>query len=311
MQTENGHDTSPSFSRDRRDRLSVLVGRSRWCVGLHRDDDAFRNRASDHSSDCACAQHFGCLDRDVPILACWSFFLETILAICTAFDPGRICRRLSATICVGPKNFNWISAALLCGSIDVSAKRPSASVSSVAADGAQRRSWSRISCRTDRNRRRNISHATSIVLPVGTHSSGCRCLGAVHLGKLDRRTGWLLYENSFHPFARPGSRGGCDYRRHHRFAFGEQTFCCSRDITFSGDSTADCGNKTDFHKLETFLIAAGAASRCLLPLCGCCHAIQPCLTLCFSAALCLWWKRQLLNETDQRCNTSERSKMQY
>ena len=27
------------------------------------------------------------------------------------------------------------------------------------------------------------------------------------------------------------------------------------------------------------------------------HAIQPCLTLCFSAALCLWWKRQLLNET--------------
>jgi len=27
------------------------------------------------------------------------------------------------------------------------------------------------------------------------------------------------------------------------------------------------------------------------------HAIRPCLTLCFSAALCLWWKRQLLNET--------------
>src|SRR5438445_509267 len=181
--------TSGTWSNRLRERsLCFLFGRSRWCVGLHRDDDAFRNRASDHSSDCACAQHFGCLDRDVPILACWSFFLETILAICTAFDPGRICRWLSATICVGPKNFNWISAALLCGSIDVSAKRSSASVSSVAADGAKRRSWSRISCRTDRNRRRNISHATSIVLPVGTHSSGCRCLGAVHLGKLDRRT---------------------------------------------------------------------------------------------------------------------------
>ena len=41
------------------------------------------------------------------------------------------------------------------------------------------------------------------------------------------------------------------------------------------------------------------------------HAIRPCLTLCFSAALCLWWKRQLLNETDQRCNTSERSKIHY
>jgi hypothetical protein len=41
------------------------------------------------------------------------------------------------------------------------------------------------------------------------------------------------------------------------------------------------------------------------------HAIQPCLTLCFCAALFLWWKRQLLNESEQPCNASERSKMQY
>ena len=41
------------------------------------------------------------------------------------------------------------------------------------------------------------------------------------------------------------------------------------------------------------------------------HAIQPCLTLCFCAALFLWWKRQLLNEAEQPCRTSETSKMQY
>lgn len=41
------------------------------------------------------------------------------------------------------------------------------------------------------------------------------------------------------------------------------------------------------------------------------HAIQPCLTLCFCAALFLWWQWQLLNETKQPCDASERSKMQY
>ena len=40
------------------------------------------------------------------------------------------------------------------------------------------------------------------------------------------------------------------------------------------------------------------------------HAIQPCLTLCFCAALFLWWQWQLLNETKQPCDASERSKMQ-
>jgi len=36
------------------------------------------------------------------------------------------------------------------------------------------------------------------------------------------------------------------------------------------------------------------------------HAIQPCLTLCFCAALFLWWKRQLLTETEQPFSASER-----
>jgi hypothetical protein len=41
------------------------------------------------------------------------------------------------------------------------------------------------------------------------------------------------------------------------------------------------------------------------------HAIQPCLTLCFCAALFLWWKRQLLDEGEQSCGASGTSKMQY
>jgi hypothetical protein len=41
------------------------------------------------------------------------------------------------------------------------------------------------------------------------------------------------------------------------------------------------------------------------------HAIQPCLTFCFCAALFLWWKRQLLNEAEQAFSASEKSEMQY
>src|SRR5437867_6344183 len=40
-----------TFSRDRSDRIPVLVGRSRRCVGVHRDDDALRHRAGRHPSD--------------------------------------------------------------------------------------------------------------------------------------------------------------------------------------------------------------------------------------------------------------------
>ena len=41
------------------------------------------------------------------------------------------------------------------------------------------------------------------------------------------------------------------------------------------------------------------------------HAIQPCLTLCFCAALLLWWKRRLLNEAAQPFSASEKSEMQH
>lgn len=40
------------------------------------------------------------------------------------------------------------------------------------------------------------------------------------------------------------------------------------------------------------------------------HAIQPCLTLCFCAALFVWWKRQVLNGVQQPYSASEASEVQ-
>jgi len=37
-------------------------------------------------------------------------------------------------------------------------------------------------------------NAASAVLPLGAHSSGRRCFGTVHLGELNCRADWLLYE---------------------------------------------------------------------------------------------------------------------
>ena len=36
------------------------------------------------------------------------------------------------------------------------------------------------------------------------------------------------------------------------------------------------------------------------------HAIQPCLTLCFCAALVLWWRRQLIDAEEQPCSAREK-----
>ncbi len=53
--TQDGHDASrSSVSRNRIDRVSLFVGRSRWRIGLYRDDDTLRACADSHSSDCAC-----------------------------------------------------------------------------------------------------------------------------------------------------------------------------------------------------------------------------------------------------------------
>jgi hypothetical protein len=40
------------------------------------------------------------------------------------------------------------------------------------------------------------------------------------------------------------------------------------------------------------------------------HAIQPCFTLCFCAALFFWWKRHLFNEGDESTSASHRSRVE-
>src|SRR5207247_2066426 len=106
--TRHGYHTfRSSVSGHRFDCVSLFVGGPRGCIGLHRDNDAFRSSANCHSSDCACAQHPGGVHWRVPILARGSFFLETFLAICAAFHSGSVCRRIFAVVCA---LFIWVNS---------------------------------------------------------------------------------------------------------------------------------------------------------------------------------------------------------
>src|SRR5262249_42974255 len=152
--------------------------------------------------------------------------------------PGRVRRRLFATICFSTENFNWHCAAFLRRATSVSTERSSANSSPITAGRDKRRGGPLIFCRAYRDRWRDISHPTAAVLPMGAHSTGRCCVGTLHLGKFNSRTSWLFHESSFHPFAGPDSCSGCNHWRYHRFAFGEQTFCRPRDFTLSGDGAA-------------------------------------------------------------------------
>src|SRR6266576_5998098 len=109
-----GHDTShPSFPRHRSNRITLLVGRSCRCLRLHRNDDVVWNRAHRHSSNGACAQHFGCVHRHVPVLARRLLLVEPLLAVRAALHSGSVSRWLFAAICFGPENSHRCCAAAL------------------------------------------------------------------------------------------------------------------------------------------------------------------------------------------------------
>jgi len=248
--TKHGRDPShSSFSRHRGDRIPLLVGGPCRCVGVHRYDDAVRNSADRHSSDCACAEHFGRFDWRISILARRSFFVATVLAICAAFHPGCVRRRLFAAVCFGSENSNWHCAAFLRRATSVSTERSSANLSPITAGGDKRRGRPRISGRAYWDRWRNISHTAAAVLSMGAHSPGRCRVGTLHLGKFNSRTSWLFHESSFHPFARADSCSGCNHWRRHRLASGEQTFRCSSDFGISGDSASYRRNKTSFDEV--------------------------------------------------------------
>ena len=248
--TKHGRDAShSSFSRHRGDRIPLLVGGPCRCVGVHRYDDAVRNSADRHSSDCACAEHFGRFDWRISILARRSFFVATVLAICAAFHPGCVRRRLFAAVCFGSENSNWHCAAFLRRATSVSTERSSANLSPITAGGDKCRGRPRISGRAYWDRWRNISHTAAAVLSMGAHSPGRCRVGTLHLGKFNSRTSWLFHESSFHPFARADSCSGCNHWRRHRLASGEQTFRRSSDFGISGDSASYRRNKTGFDEV--------------------------------------------------------------
>ncbi len=159
-------------------------------------------------------------------------------------------RRLFATVCFGSENFDRRCAALLRREACASPKRSTGNVRSVAANGDQRRGRPRISFRTDRDRRWNISDTALAILPMGAHSTGGRSIGVVHSDEFDRWISWLLYKSPFYSFAGSYPCSSCDHWRHHRLAFGQQTLCCSGDFAFFSIRSLYCRNEVDFHKMK-------------------------------------------------------------
>src|SRR4029077_18691842 len=126
--------------------------------------------------------------------------MEVVLAVRTALHSGGVFGWLFATIRFGPEDSHRCCAAILSSTTSDSPRRSTRNISSVATGRDKRGCSAWISRRTNRNWRRNLSHAGPAFLSVGPHSpSGCR-LGAVHLGELDRRTNWLLHKSPHHPF---------------------------------------------------------------------------------------------------------------
>ena len=175
--------------------------------------------------------------------------MEIILAIRATFHSGRIRRRLPATVCFGSPSSDRRCAAFFRSAPGVSSKRPAANSPPLAAGGNWCRCRAWFSFGPNWNRRRNISHAANAVLSMGTHSPGRSCFSVVHLGKLDRRAGWLLYKSSFNSFARSHPRSGCDHWRRRGIAFGQQAFCCPGDFAFIGDSPSYRRDEIAFHEI--------------------------------------------------------------
>ena len=177
--------------------------------------------------------------------------MEIILAIRAALRSSRIRRRLPSAICFRSPNFDRRCAAFFSRATRVSSKRPAASGSAVATRGNWRRSGPWISFRADGNGGRNISHAAIAVLPVGTHPSGGSSFGVIHLGKLDRWAGWVLYKSSFNSFAGPHPRRSRDRWRPYRLPPRQQAACCPSDFSLSGNSPPYRRNKINFHEVGT------------------------------------------------------------
>ena len=78
--------------------------------------------SSGYQTDRARAQHSGCVHRRIPILARGTLLVETILAVCAAFNSRRLFWRLFATVCFRLENFDWAGASVLCDAPDLSSR---------------------------------------------------------------------------------------------------------------------------------------------------------------------------------------------
>jgi len=176
--------------------------------------------------------------------------VEVVLAIRASFHSSSVCRWLFAALCFSPKDSYRCCAVVLRSATIRSPQRSAANIPSVTTGRDKRGRRAGLPRRINWNWRRNFSHAGSAFLSVGSHSTSRRCVGAVHLGELHRRVGWLLHKSPHHPFAGIRPRNGSNYRRNHWVATGEQALCRPRNFNLSRDSPTHCGNQTDLHEVD-------------------------------------------------------------
>ena len=240
----------------RPDCVSLLIGGACRGIGLHRRNDFMGSRCHDDQTHRFGSKHLGRFDRRVPILARRPFCLEIILAVCRVVRPGGLPRRLSATVGFGFENPDWPGAAFFGGALDFSAQRSGERRSSFQSDSNRRWRGNRVPVRPYWNGRRNISHSTSAVLPLGAHSPGGRSLGVVYLGKLNFGADGLLYLEPIYSVAWsfPCTRGG-DWRRS-GFTSRQPPFSHPHHLDLVGDSTGHCWRETNAYEMNEFAVAA-------------------------------------------------------
>ncbi len=171
-----------------RGRFSLLIGRTRRRVRLHRGHGAGWHCSRDHSTDRPGAEHFCRDNRQLSILAGRLLVMAAFLALRGAFDSGRISGWLLAVVGQRFPHPARSNPAILSGASDLSTERFASRRAALHSGGARRWRRHRASFRADWNRRGHFSDSLVARLPMGAHPAGRRGIGLVHPGQLDRRS---------------------------------------------------------------------------------------------------------------------------
>ena len=167
--TMNGqHESDLPFSGNRRHRVPLLLRRSRGRIRLHRGDDASSDSSTATIRPTALVLNILVAHHRVfSILAGRSFLMEIILAVRAPFRSGCLLRRLSPVTSSNFENHYRTRAAFLRRPIVFSSRRSPGGRSPPLPAALAVGSGHRVSLRSDRHRRRNFSHTSFTLFPIG------------------------------------------------------------------------------------------------------------------------------------------------